>query len=57
MVANALSQNPLGQLFSMIATQWKMLEDLIEVNLVCKLKLLMANLSILNDLVVKIKVA
>lgn len=57
MVANALSQNPLGQLFSVIATQWKMLEDPIKVNLVCKLKLLMANLSILNDIVVKIKVA
>ena len=57
MVADALSRNPLGKLSSMMATQWKMLEDIIEVNLVCIINSLMGNLTISNDLVDRIKVA
>ena len=56
-VADALSRNPLGKLSSMMATQWKMLEDIIEVNPVCMINSLMGNLSISNDLVDRIKVA
>lgn len=33
-----------------MTTQWKLIKDIIEVNLMCKLKSLMVNLSISNDL-------
>ena len=56
-VADSLSQNPLGKLSSMMATQWKILEDIIEVNPVCMINSLMGNLSISNDLVDRIKAA
>lgn len=55
-VADALSKNLLGELSNMMANQWKMMEDIIEVNLTCKLKSLMTNLSISNDLVDRVKV-
>lgn len=55
-VADALSKNLLGELSNMMANQWKMMEDIIEVNLTCKLKSLMTNLSIYNDLVDRVKV-
>lgn len=51
-----LSRNPLGQLSNMVANQWKIMEDIIEVNLVCRLNLLITNLSISIDLVDRIKV-
>ena len=56
-VADALSRNPVGKLSVVMATQWKMMEDIIEVNPVCQLNSLMGNLSISNDLVDRIKVA
>ena len=56
-VADALSRNPLGKLSSMMATQWRMMEDIIEVNPVCMINSSMGNLSISNDLVDRIKVA
>lgn len=39
-----------------MTNQWKMKEDIIKVNLVCKLNSLMANLTISNDLVGRINV-
>ena len=56
-VADALSRNPCGQLSIIMANQWKMMEDIIEVNQICKLNSLMANLTISNDLVDRIKLA
>ena len=56
-VADALSRNPVGKLSVVMDTQWKMMEDIIEVNPVCQLNSLMGNLSISNDLVGRIKVA
>ena len=56
-VPDALSRNPVGKLSVVMATQWKMMEDIIEVNPVCQLNPLMGNLSISNDLVDRIKVA
>ena len=47
-VADALSRNPVGKLSVVMATQWRMMEDIIEVNLVCRLSSLMGNLSISN---------
>lgn len=40
-----------------MATQWRLVEYIIEVNLVCQLNSLIANLTISNDLVDRIKVA
>lgn len=48
--------HPCRQLSNIMANQWKMMEAIIEVNLICKLNPLMANLTISND-VDKIKVA
>ena len=56
-MADALSRNPVGKLSIVMATQWRMMEDIIEVNPVCQLSSLMGNLSISNDLVDRIKVA
>ena len=56
-VADALSQNLVGKLSVVMTTQWKMMEDSIEVNPVCQLNSLMGNLSISNELVDRIKVA
>ena len=53
-VVDALSQKPLGQLSSMMATQWKSMENIIELNPVYMLNSLMPNLSIFNDLVNRI---
>lgn len=41
----------------MRATQWKLLEDIIEVNLACELNSFIANLTISNALVARIKMA
>ena len=56
-MADALSQNPVGKLSVMMATQWRMMESIIEVSPVCQLNSLMGNLRISNDLVDRIKVA
>ena len=56
-MADALSRNPVGKLSIVMGTQWRMMEDIIEVNPVCQLNSLMGNLSISNDLVDRIKVA
>ena len=47
----------MGKLSVVMATQWRMMEDIIEVNPVCQLNSLIGNLSISNDLVDRIKVA
>ena len=56
-MADALSRNPVGKLSVVMATQWRMMEDIIEMNPVCQLNSLLGNLSISNDLVDRIKVA
>ena len=55
-VADALSRNPVGKLSVLIATQWRMMESIIDVSPVCQLNSLMGNLKISNDLVDRIKV-
>ena len=44
-VADALSQNPVGKLSVMMATQWRMMESIIEVSPVCQLNSLMGTLE------------
>ena len=56
-VADALSRNPQAKISNIMATQWRLMENIIEVNPVCKLNSLLANLTISNDLVDRIKVA
>lgn len=50
-VADALSRNPQAKIFNMKVTQWRLMEDIIEVNPVYKLNSLFANLTISNNLV------
>ena len=47
----------MGKLSVVMATQWRMMEDIIEVNPVCQLNSLLGNLNISNDLVDRLKVA
>lgn len=55
LVADALRQNPWALLLNIMASQWKLTEEVITVNLVCQLNSSMANLSISNDLVDRVK--
>ena len=56
-VADALSRNPRAKISNIMATQWRLMENIIEVNPVCKLNSLLVNLTISNGLVDQIKVA
>lgn len=56
-VVDALSLIPYGKFSNIMATQWRLIDDIIEVNLICKLNSLMINMTISNDLVDKIKMA
>ena len=47
----------MGKLSVGMATQWRKMADIIEVNPVCQLNSLMGNLSLSNELVDRIKVA
>lgn len=48
-VGNALSKNPMGQLSNIMADQWKIMEDIIEVYPICMLNSLVVNMSFFND--------
>ena len=56
-LADALSKNPQAKISNIIATQWRLMENIIGVNPACRLNSLLANLTISNDLVDQIKVA
>ena len=56
-VADALSRNPQAKFSNIMATQWRLMENIIGVNPVCKLNSLLTNLTISNDLVDRIKVS
>ena len=56
-VADALSQNLVGKLSVVMATQWIMMENIINVNPVCRLNSLMENVKISIELVDRIKIA